>query len=50
MSTYQRYYLASTDYAHQHPKILNVIYHQLEKTGQWVKANPDETAALIRPQ
>lgn len=50
LATYQRYYLASTDYARQHPEILNIIYHQLEKTGQWVKANPDEAAALLGPQ
>ncbi|QTF10848.1 aliphatic sulfonate ABC transporter substrate-binding protein [Brenneria izadpanahii] len=50
LASYQRYYLASTDYARQHPEILNIIFQQLEKTGQWVKANPDQAAALLGPQ
>ncbi|EHD20866.1 aliphatic sulfonates family ABC transporter, periplasmic ligand-binding protein [Brenneria sp. EniD312] len=49
LASYQRYYLASTDYAGRHPEILNIIYQQLEKTGQWVKANPDQAAALLGP-
>lgn len=49
LASYQRYYLAATNYAGQHPEILNIIYRQLEKTGRWVKANPDEAAALLGP-
>ncbi|MBJ7221516.1 MULTISPECIES: aliphatic sulfonate ABC transporter substrate-binding protein [unclassified Brenneria] len=50
LASYQRYYLAATNYARQHPEILNIIFQQLEKTGQWVKANPDQAAALLGPQ
>ncbi|MFE8049465.1 aliphatic sulfonate ABC transporter substrate-binding protein [Brenneria goodwinii] len=49
LASYQRYYLAATDYARQHPDILSIIYQQLEKTGQWVKASPDQAAALLGP-
>ncbi|MEC5317798.1 aliphatic sulfonate ABC transporter substrate-binding protein [Brenneria populi subsp. brevivirga] len=49
LASYQRYYLAATDYAGRHPEILTLIYRQLEKTGRWVKANPDEAAALLAP-
>ncbi|NDL63265.1 aliphatic sulfonate ABC transporter substrate-binding protein [Acerihabitans arboris] len=49
LASYQRYYLASTGYAKQHPDILNLIYRQLDQTGAWVKANPAQAAALLGP-
>lgn len=49
LADYQRYYLASSSYAQQHPQILALIYRQLEQTGAWVKAHPAEAAGLLGP-
>lgn len=49
LASYQRYYLASTAFATARPDVLRVIYAALEKTGQWVKQNPKEAAALLAP-
>jgi sulfonate transport system substrate-binding protein len=49
VASYQRYYLASTRYAQARPDVLKVIYAELVKTGQWVKANPRDAAALLAP-
>ncbi|XBS71327.1 aliphatic sulfonate ABC transporter substrate-binding protein [Acerihabitans sp. KWT182] len=49
LASYQRYYLASTAFARQHPEILNLIYRQLEQTGAWVKSHPAEAAKLLGP-
>ena len=49
IASYQRYYLASSKYAKARPDVLRVIYAELEKTGQWVKANPKGAAALLSP-
>jgi len=49
LASYQRYYLASTRFATAQPKVLGVLYAELEKTGRWVKANPKEAAALLAP-
>jgi sulfonate transport system substrate-binding protein len=49
VASYQRYYLASTSFASSRPDVLAVIYEQLRETGQWVKANPDAAAELLKP-
>lgn len=49
LASYQRYYLASTRFAQARPDVLGVIYNELEKTGRWVKQNPEEAAALLAP-
>jgi sulfonate transport system substrate-binding protein len=49
IASYQRYYLASTRYAQAHPEVLRIVYAELEKTGQWVKQQPKEAAALLAP-
>lgn len=49
IASYQRYYLASTKFAQARADVLEVIYAELAKAGQWVKANPDAAAALLAP-
>jgi sulfonate transport system substrate-binding protein len=49
VASYQRYYLASTRFAQARPDVLKVLYAELVKTGQWVKANPRDAAALLAP-
>ena len=49
LASYQRYYLASTRFAHQQPQVLAVLYRELAQAGRWVKHNPQEAAALLAP-
>jgi sulfonate transport system substrate-binding protein len=49
VASYQRYYLASTRFAQARPDVLKVLYAELVKTGQWVKQNPRDAAALLAP-
>ncbi|RQO43109.1 aliphatic sulfonate ABC transporter substrate-binding protein [Pseudomonas sp. KBW05] len=49
LASYKRYYLTGTPYAKAHPEVLKVVYEQLEKTGQWVKANPQDAAKVLGP-
>ncbi|HVR54270.1 MAG TPA: aliphatic sulfonate ABC transporter substrate-binding protein [Pseudorhodoferax sp.] len=49
IASYQRYYLARTQFAQARADVLEVIYTELAKAGQWVKANPDAAAALLSP-
>ncbi len=49
IASYQRYYLASTRFAQARGDVLQVVYAELAKAGQWVKANPDAAAALLSP-
>lgn len=49
IASYQRYYLASTKFANARTDVLGVIYAELAKAGQWVKANPKDAAALLAP-
>jgi sulfonate transport system substrate-binding protein len=49
VADYQRYYLASAQFAKARPDVLAVVFEELRKTGQWVKANPKEAAALLSP-
>lgn len=49
LADYQRYYLAGTRFAEARPDVLKVIFANLQKTGQWVKQNPDEAAKRLAP-
>jgi sulfonate transport system substrate-binding protein len=49
LASYKRYYLTSTPYAKAHPEVLRLVFDQLQKAGQWVKANPKEAAAVLGP-
>ncbi|MCY1426055.1 putative aliphatic sulfonates-binding protein [compost metagenome] len=49
LASYQRYYLASSDYAKAHPEVLKLVFAELQKTGRWVKQNPQDAARLLGP-
>lgn len=49
LADYQRYYLAATPFAEARPDVIAFIFGELQKTGQWVKQNPAEAAALLAP-
>jgi len=49
VADYQRYYLASTQFAEARPDVLHAVYQELHKTGQWVKLHPKEAAAALAP-
>ncbi|ERO60579.1 aliphatic sulfonate ABC transporter substrate-binding protein [Pseudomonas piscis] len=49
LASYRRYYLASNDYAKAHPEVLQQVFSELQKTGVWVKAHPQQAAQLLGP-
>ncbi|MFJ4374759.1 aliphatic sulfonate ABC transporter substrate-binding protein [Pseudomonas japonica] len=49
LASYQRYYLASSDYAKAHPEVLNTLFGALSGAGKWLKANPNEAARVLGP-
>ena len=49
LASYRRYYLASADFARLHPEIVQAVFEALRDTGVWVKAHPQEAAALLAP-
>jgi sulfonate transport system substrate-binding protein len=49
LAQYQRYYLASTPFAKARPDVVQHVFEELRKTGQWVKANPAEAAKKLAP-
>lgn len=46
----REFFLASSKFAKENPQALDVIYKELQKTEEWVKANPKETAKILAPQ
>ncbi len=49
VASYQRYYLASTLFAQARPDVLQVLFAELKKAGQWLKQSPQDAAALLAP-
>lgn len=49
LAQYKRYYLTSTAYAQAHPDVLKLVFAELQKAGQWTKANPEQAAAILGP-
>ncbi|MDF3933230.1 aliphatic sulfonate ABC transporter substrate-binding protein [Pseudomonas citronellolis] len=49
LASYQRYYLASNDYAKAHPEVLKQVFAELQKTGRWVKEHPADAAKVLGP-
>ncbi|MHA6576092.1 aliphatic sulfonate ABC transporter substrate-binding protein [Pseudomonas yamanorum] len=49
LASYKRYYLTGTPYAKAHPEVLNVVYEQLHKAGEWVKSHPRDAAKVLGP-
>lgn len=44
-----QFYLASHDYAQQHPEIIRVLIEELDQIGQWAANNIDAAAAQVAP-
>jgi sulfonate transport system substrate-binding protein len=49
LSSYRRFYLAATPYAKRRPDVLTLIYGELRRAGEWIKANPVQAAAWHGP-
>ncbi|WP_410017191.1 aliphatic sulfonate ABC transporter substrate-binding protein [Pseudomonas sp. 5P_3.1_Bac2] len=49
LANYQRYYLTSTSYAKDHQKALKIVFAELVKTGDWLRANPKQGADILSP-
>ncbi|MFB8828388.1 aliphatic sulfonate ABC transporter substrate-binding protein [Azotobacter sp. CWF10] len=49
LAAYQRYYLTSQRFAKEHPQVLEVVFAELVKAGDWLRANPQEAARILAP-
>jgi sulfonate transport system substrate-binding protein len=49
LASYQRYYLASTDFSQAHPAVIDTLFAQLVQAGTWVKAHPADAASILAP-
>lgn len=48
-AAYRRFYLAATPFARQHPEVLQRVYEELQRAGDWVKKNPAAAADWHAP-
>jgi sulfonate transport system substrate-binding protein len=46
----REFFLATSKFAKENPKVLDVIFKELEKTDKWVEGNPKEAAIFLAPQ
>ena len=49
LAQYKRYYLTGTAYAKAHPEVLKLVFAELQKAGEWTKANPGKAATILGP-
>lgn len=49
LADYQRYYLTSTTFAKNNPQVLAVVFDELVKAGDWLRANPRAAAQVLSP-
>ena len=49
LASYQRYYLTSTRFAAEHPQVLQTVYSELAKAGEWLRTHPAEAAQVLGP-
>jgi sulfonate transport system substrate-binding protein len=49
LSNYRRFYLAATPFAQKHSDVIAVVYAELQRAGQWIKANPAPAAEWYGP-
>ena len=49
ISNYRRFYLAATPFAQRRPDVLNNVYAELQKAGDWIKKNPGPAAEWNAP-
>ncbi|BBP86117.1 ABC transporter substrate-binding protein [Pseudomonas sp. Pc102] len=50
LADYQRYYLTGSAFAKANPKVLQTVFDELVKTGDWLRANPRQAAEILGPQ
>lgn len=46
----REFFLASSTFAKANPEVLDILYKELQKTEDWVKANPKAAAQFLAPQ
>ena len=46
----REFYLATSKFAKENPKVLDVLYKELNNANKWVEGNPKEAAKLLAPQ
>ncbi|KQU65953.1 MULTISPECIES: aliphatic sulfonate ABC transporter substrate-binding protein [unclassified Rhizobacter] len=49
LSSYRRFYLAGTPYAQRRPDVLNAVFAELQRAGDWIKKNPGPAAEWHAP-
>ena len=49
LADYNRFYLATTQFAKVHPDVLQITFDTLRETGKWVKTHPKEAAQILGP-
>jgi sulfonate transport system substrate-binding protein len=49
LASYQRYYLAAREFADAHPQLVQIVFDQLQQSGAWLRAHPQEAAAQLAP-
>ena len=49
VAQYNRFYTATTAFADKHPDVIRVVFDELNETGKWVKAHPQEAAQILGP-
>nr|WP_288465854.1 aliphatic sulfonate ABC transporter substrate-binding protein [uncultured Pseudomonas sp.] len=49
LADYQRYYLTSAAFAKAHPQVLQSVFGELVKAGDWLRANPRQGAEILGP-
>lgn len=49
LASYRRFYLAGTPYAQRRPDVLAAVFAELQRAGEWVKANPGPAAEWHAP-
>ena len=49
LADYQRYYLTSASFARNHPQVLQIVFTELVKAGDWLRANPRQGAEVLGP-
>lgn len=49
LADYQRYYLTTSRFAQDHPKVLQTLFGELVKAGDWLRAHPRQGAEILGP-
>jgi sulfonate transport system substrate-binding protein len=49
VAQYYRFYTATTSFAEKHPDVLRTVFDELNTTGKWVKAHPQEASQILSP-